>query len=329
MALGGCVPLSGVEAVWACLIYLVCSNCMVLSNKAILSYYEFNFPLSLMLFQAVCTTLIIELGRLTGKIECEPINLKTAKQILPLNLMFVAMICTAGFATEYLSVPFLTIFKNLTNVAITFGEQRLFGQSVSRGVLLSIFVMVAGSCCAAVNDIQFNAQGYLWMLCNCAVTASYILYMKLAMDTTKLSKDGMALYNNTIGIPIIFVLVCLQERDVVNYPSFDNKAFIAVTVMSGIVGFAMSLATFYTISKTSPTTYSMAGALNKIPASIIGAFLFKASISVGGWVGICIGLLGGIIFAYVKATEEGAKNYATVHRDEEGEKEGLGLISKT
>ncbi len=40
--------------------------------------------------------------------------------------------------------------------------------------------------------------------------------MKVAMDATKLTKDGMALYNNAIGIPIILALVCVQERHVID-----------------------------------------------------------------------------------------------------------------
>jgi len=157
--------------------------------------------------------------------------------------------------------------------------------------------------CAAFNDIEFSKEGYFWMFINCCVTAVYVLYMKWSMDETGLNKDSMALYNNAIGVPIILALVLVKEQEVVNYGGYDDLWFMVVLVVSGIVGFAMSISTFYAISKTTPTTYSMVGALNKIPASILGAIFFRAEITSGGWAGIGIGLCGGIVFAWVKAME--------------------------
>jgi GDP-mannose transporter len=305
---------------------------MVLSNKAILSYFGFNFPLSLMLFQAFCTALILDVLRRLGKNDCETIKWSTAKKVMPLNFMFVAMICSSSYATEYLSVPFLTIFKNLTNVAITYGESRLYGKRVSSGVLLSISIMIGGSFCAAFNDIEFSREGYFWMFINCCVTACYVLYMKWAMDATRLSKDSMALYNNLIGVPIILALVLIQEPDVIYFPNYNDMWFEFILVSSGFVGYAMSLATFYAISKTTPTTYSMVGALNKIPASILGAIFFEAVITAGGWFGITIGLCGGIVFAWVKATEGAAAAAVIVSQDPEDDgddKEVKELISPT
>jgi len=294
---------NGLDAVIACLFYCVCSNAMVLSNKAILSYFNFRFPLTLMLLQAAVSGLILAISRRIKSTPSSPLSWKLAKVVFPLNLLFVLMICSSGYATQYLSVPFLTIFKNLTNVFITFGEGYIFEKSISTGVILSICIMVAGSVCAAYNDIEFSPFGYFWMFVNCVVTAFYTLYMKWVMDVTKLSTDGMAFYNNIIGVPMIFVLVLIEEPHVVNFPNFSDPPFLFLLVLSCFIGFAMSLSTFYAMSHTSPTTYSMVGALNKIPASILGAIFFSAAISSGGWVGIAIGLCGGIVFTAVKAME--------------------------
>eukprot|EP00301_Raphidiophrys_heterophryoidea_P012980 c20310_g1_i1.p1 GENE.c20310_g1_i1~~c20310_g1_i1.p1 ORF type:complete len:350 (+),score=67.05 c20310_g1_i1:105-1154(+) len=329
----GCIPAHGLEATIACLIYCLCSNSMVLSNKAILSYFRFNFPLSLMLFQAFVTALILEVGRQTGTNSCERLKWSTAKKVMPLNFMFVAMICSSSYATEYLSVPFLTVFKNLTNVAITFGESYIYSKSVSGGVVLSIAIMIAGSVCAAFNDIDFNPAGYFWMFVNCCVTACYVLYMKWAMDATKLSKDSMALYNNAIGVPLILALVLIDERDVLQFERYNDLWFMILLIGSGVVGYGMSLATFYAISVTTPTTYSMVGALNKIPASILGAIFFNAAITAGGWGGIGIGLLGGTVFAWVKANEGSSKSTAQItvkdFEDNDDDRERRELINPT
>lgn len=58
---------------------------------------------------------------------------------------------------RYLNVPMVTIFKNLTNVGILFGEWAFQGQPISSLVLLSCFMMLLGAVLAAANDITFSA----------------------------------------------------------------------------------------------------------------------------------------------------------------------------
>ena len=57
---------------------------------------------------------------------------------------------------RYLNVPMVTIFKNLTNVGIMWGEWSFYGQPVSTGAVLSCAVMVLGAVLAAANDITFS-----------------------------------------------------------------------------------------------------------------------------------------------------------------------------
>ena len=47
-----------------------------------------------------------------------------------------------------------------------------------------------------------------------------------------------------------------------------------------MLGFAISFASLWFLSKSTPTTYSLVGSLNKIPISIIGLVIFKTPTSV-------------------------------------------------
>lgn len=102
------------------------------------------------------------------------------------------MIYTSIKALQFLSVPVYTIFKNLTIIAIAYGEVLWFGGSVTRMALLSFILMVLSSVVAAWADIQaalsgkmggndalstLNA-GYFWMGLNVICTASYVLSMR-------------------------------------------------------------------------------------------------------------------------------------------------------
>lgn len=105
------------------------------------------------------------------------------------------MIYTSIKALQFLSVPVYTIFKNLTIIAIAYGEVLWFGGSVTRMALTSFSLMVFSSVVAAWADIQaalsgessddistLNA-GYAWMGLNVFCTASYVLGMRKVIKT--------------------------------------------------------------------------------------------------------------------------------------------------
>ena len=56
-----------------------------------------------------------------------------AVEWLPVNLLFCAMLMTGFLSLKALSVPMVTIFKNLTNVVILAGDWYFHGQNISTG----------------------------------------------------------------------------------------------------------------------------------------------------------------------------------------------------
>ena len=69
---------------------------------------------------------------------------------------------------------------------------------------------------------------------------------------------------------------------------------------SVLLGFAINFASFWCLSVTSGTTYSFVGASNKIPAVVLGHFLFSSSLTKVGWVGVVSGLTAGLGYAWSK-----------------------------
>jgi GDP-mannose transporter len=104
------------------------------------------------------------------------------------------MIYTSTKALQFLSVPVYTIFKNLTIIAIAYGEVFLWGGSVTRMAMGSFSLMVLSSIVAAWADIRsaltgemgddsknaiatLNA-GYMWMALNVMCTATFTLSLR-------------------------------------------------------------------------------------------------------------------------------------------------------
>ena len=108
-------------------------------------------------------------------------------------------IYTGAKALQFLSVPVYTIFKNLSIIAIAYGEVLWFGGRVTSTILLSFGLMVLSSVVAAWADIQaaldsghsheasvavstLNA-GYAWMGMNVFCNALFVLSMRKVIKT--------------------------------------------------------------------------------------------------------------------------------------------------
>jgi drug/metabolite transporter (DMT)-like permease len=80
---------------------------------------------------------------------------------------------------QFLSVPLVTIFKNVTNIIILAGDWYFFGQPTSLPIVLSLLLMLSGAVMAGVADIAFSLPGYIWMALNCVCTAAYSAFLLL------------------------------------------------------------------------------------------------------------------------------------------------------
>lgn len=99
---------------------------MVLLNKAALSSFGFEAPMSLLFFQCLVCVSLVQLSVTFRFIRVEPFNIAIVKLWFPVNLIFVGMIFTSFFALKNLGVPMATVLKNLTNLFTICGDYLLY-----------------------------------------------------------------------------------------------------------------------------------------------------------------------------------------------------------
>merc|ERR1719343_1709431 len=107
--------------------------------------------------------------------------------------------------------------------------------------------MLGGAIAAAWYDLYITGIGLFWMVANCLATSGYVLYLKFATKTLKLSKFGMVFYNNVLCA--LFLL--------------------PVASAMGEVRIFLSFASLNCVQTTGPTTYAIVGSLNKIPITFL------------------------------------------------------------
>ncbi|GAB2283153.1 GDP-mannose transporter gonst1 [Dionaea muscipula] len=291
------------------LAYCVASCSMILVNKVVLSTYNFNAGISLMVYQNFIAIIIVYILARLGVVSTEPLTWKLIKVWLPVNVIFVGMLITSMFSLKYINVAMVTVLKNVTNVITAVGEMYLFSKRHGTSVWASLFLMIISAVCGGITDLSFNAIGYSWQIANCFLTASYSLTLRRVMDTAKqvtrsgnLNEFSMVLLNNTLSLPLGLALILLFNE--VDYlyqtPLLRSSMFWLVITMSGFLGLAISFTSMWFLHQTGATTYSLVGSLNKIPISVAGIVLFNVPTTVQNSTTIFFGLLAGVFFARAK-----------------------------
>ena len=118
-------------AMMSSLFYSLCSIATVIANK----YVSYGLPndvrekipdMVVILIQCFIAVVLVEFARLMRWVEYESFKLETARAWLPVNLLFIGMLCSGFISFVYVSVPMITIFKNLTNLITVAGDWFLF-----------------------------------------------------------------------------------------------------------------------------------------------------------------------------------------------------------
>lgn len=295
---------SVMNATLSCCAYSFCSISMVLLNKTI-SYglepeVKDKLPgLSIVLFQCIIAVTLLECARYLKIVDYPPFDWTTARSWLPLNLIFIGMLSSGFVALMYVSVPMITVIKNLTNLITVFGDWYLFGERVTYATIACILFMTFGAVMAGHNDLEFNWYGYCWMAVNCVCTSSYTLYMRYASTSIKLPRFGMVYYNNLLSA-MILLPICLFRREYEAFydPRLRTSFLWICNTMAGIAGFYLNFASLWCVSATSATTYAIVGSLNKVPITVLGFFLFHAKMTRNGVIYVVLATLGGYLYGY-------------------------------
>ncbi|EPY50302.1 GDP-mannose transporter Vrg4 [Schizosaccharomyces cryophilus OY26] len=305
--------------------YCMASILMTMTNKYVLSSPGYNMNFLLLTVQSLICVLTIRVLKNFKIITYRDFDFREAKFWFPISFLLVAMIYTSSKALQYLSVPVYTIFKNLTIIVIAYGEVLWFGGHVSALTLFSFGLMVLSSVVAAWADIQSSAtsgytslnSGYSWMFLNCITNAAFVLTMRKRIKLTNFRDFDTMFYNNLLSIPILVVCTLFTENwsaenIAKNFPPDSKYNVLIAMAISGVSSVGISYTSAWCVRVTSSTTYSMVGALNKLPLAIAGLLFFNAPVTFGSVSAIFLGFISGIVYAVAKAQQQRKKESATV-----------------
>ncbi|GMM31099.1 GDP-mannose transporter [Martiniozyma asiatica (nom. inval.)] len=305
------------------LCYCLSSILMTTTNKYVVSG-DFNLNFFLLAVQSIVCLITIGTLKAFDVITYRKFNSQEAKKWSPIAFLLVLMIYTSSKALKYLAIPVYTIFKNLTIILIAYGEVLWFGGEVTTMALGSFILMVLSSVIATYGDqdasgvYNFNI-GYFWMALNCFSSAAFVLFMRKRIKLTNFKDFDTMYYNNLLSVPILLVASLLLEdwsaaNIALNFPEETRTQVWMAMIISGATSVGISYCSGWCIRVTSSTTYSMVGALNKLPIALSGLIFFDAPINFFSISSIFVGFGAGIVYTVskIKQKEEQAAKEASL-----------------
>ncbi|KAJ7257883.1 hypothetical protein B0H12DRAFT_1110413 [Mycena haematopus] len=336
----GAVKASPTSAIPPIACYCMASILMTVINKFVVSGVNFSMNFLLLCIQSMVCIGCVVLVKKAGIISFRDFDMQDARAWFPISFMLVTVIYTGSKSLQFLSIPVYTIFKNLTIILIAYGEVFWFGGRVTGLTFISFIFMVISSVIAAWSDVSgaladsmptgstgFSAAslhlvakdvvqnlnvGYMWMLMNCLTSAAYVLSMRKRIKVTGFSDWDSMFYNNLLSIPVLAVFSFVvedwgSENLARNFPPQTRHVLLSAIAFSGASAVGISFTTAWCIRTTSSTTYSMVGALNKLPVAASGMLFFEEAVTFGSVTAIAVGFFAGLLYAVAKNNQKKAE----------------------
>ncbi|TKY74720.1 sugar phosphate/phosphate translocator [Spatholobus suberectus] len=245
-------------------IWIFLSFTVIVYNKYILDkkMYNWPFPISLtMIHMSFCATLAVLLVRVFRVVE--PVSMSREvylSSVVPIGALYSLSLWLSNSAYIYLSVSFIQMLKALMPVAVYSIGVLLRKDSYRNDTMLNMLSISLGVAVAAYGEARFDTWGVLLQLGAVAFEATRLVMIQILLTSKGISLNPITSLYYVAPCCLLFLSV---PWIFVEYPVLkDSSSFRFDFVVFGtnsLCAFALNLAVFLLVGKTSALTMNVAG----------------------------------------------------------------------
>ena len=264
-----------------------------------------------MMLQSILGSFLLVFCRQLGVLDF-PIGIDWSRivRIAMVNILFVLMTCANAYSVKQLSLPMVALLKNCQVVVVCLLEYIFLHSKPGKLKIASLSVIVFGSFCGSVTDLEFNILGYFWMAVAVFSSAFYYIAIKFVFTNNQVPKFTLVFYNNVLSVPFFLVstLYSGQFGHALRYTLNSTPLFQILVVLSGFAGVGVNITTYLFLAASTPTSFSVLGVIKKITQTLLGYITWRCPTNAGNILSVSVGVLGGIVYSIVSGMEKDNKN---------------------
>ncbi|XP_076169909.1 UDP-sugar transporter UST74c isoform X1 [Ptiloglossa arizonensis] len=282
--------------------YGLSSFMITVVNKTVLTTFEFPSFQMLGVGQMLSTIVVLYAAKKLRYIEFSNLEVATFAKIWPLPIIFIGNMIFGLGGTKQLSLPMFTALRRFSILMTMFAEYYILGVKARVSVQLSVYTMILGAVVAALNDLAFNLEGYLFILLNDFFTAANGVYMKKKLDSKELGKYGLMYYNSLFMVIPAIVIACWMgdARSTLEFPHWGNIFFVLQFGLSCVMGFVLSYSMILCTLHNSALTTTIIGCLKNICVTYLGMIIGGDYIFTWlNFIGLNLSVIGSLVYTWV------------------------------
>jgi GDP-fucose transporter C1 len=319
-------PVSRALVTGVVLFYLVAALSMVMANKWVLNTTK--APLFFLFTQLVIAVLLFlasDLLRiLPERLTLDP---KICKGLQLNVFLSVIGLSFSNYTLKYVDASFYQVARGLVLPFTVCTSFAFLHARPSHRILLSCAFVTLGFFVGVFLDgTPLSPTGIVFGVVSSAITATHSVVIKKSLDVVGGSALLLSWYSNLMSAcvmlpavvlagegPAVRALLLGEEGAGVGGGMSALRTFMWGSLITGVLGFMMSIASLLSIKVTSPITHMVSSAVRGVAASLLGMWLFHDVITSGRAASIATILGGSIYYTWVKHNESKPAEQAVSH----------------
>eukprot|EP00250_Pteridium_aquilinum_P016814 c23305_g1_i2 orf=664-1728(+) len=245
-------------------VWIFLSFTVIIFNKYILDkkMYDWPYPISLtMIHMGFCSTLAFLLVRVFKLVDSISMTKEIyLSSVVPIGALYALSLWLSNSAYIYLSVSFIQMLKALMPVAVYSIGVSMKKENFKSDTMVNMVGISVGVAIAAYGEAMFNGWGVILQLGAVVFEATRLVLIQILLTSKGISLNPItSLY---YVAPCCFVFLSIPWF-LVEYPvlagtssfNFDYMVF----GLNSACAFALNLAVFLLVGKTSALTMNVAG----------------------------------------------------------------------
>eukprot|EP00884_Botryococcus_braunii_P014630 jgi/Botrbrau1/23168/Bobra.0041s0019.1 len=262
-------------------LWIFLSATVILYNKWVLSIHGFGYPVTLTMFHMFFCSVLAWVLILFGWVEAISLTFDTfIRAFMPIGLLYAGALWLGNAAYLYLSVSFIQMLKALMPVCVFVVGSIVGTETYSLSTLFHMLIISAGVATASYGEINFVLVGVIFQLGSLVTESIRLTMVQIILQKRNLKLNPITTLSYVAPCCCAFLLVPFVLLELPRLSKDPDVRFEpAIMLSNAFAAFALNVAVFLLIGKTSALSMNLAGVVKDWMLIGLSALLYHSPVT--------------------------------------------------